>query len=114
MAGISHDQLMKLVVQARFADFLHLFNPVSAAAFDLDAGVTLRDTETFTDIPQGALLRADVVAEVRTRTGDAHLVIVHVEIQREKEPGDFGERMWRYYVGLLQREDKPVLPIALL
>jgi hypothetical protein len=40
-------------------------------------------------------------------------VIVHVEIQREREP-HFGHRMWQYYVALRQRENKPVIPIALV
>jgi len=39
---------------------------------------------------------------------------VHVEIQREREAEDFPRRMWRYYIALVQREDKPVIPIALL
>ena len=114
MTRISHDQLMKLALQARFADFVRLFDPTTAAALDLDTGVIFRDTETFTDVPQGDLLKPDIVAEVRTREGDPGIVIVHVEIQRERKPGDFARRMWRYYIALLQREDKPVFPIALL
>ena len=39
---------------------------------------------------------------------------MHVEIQREREAEDFPRRMWRYYIALVQREDKPVIPIALL
>jgi len=41
-------------------------------------------------------------------------VVVHVEIQREREAEDFPRRMWRYYIAFVQREDKPVIPIALL
>ena len=63
MARTSYDQLMKQVLQARFADFLRLFDPATAAGLDLDAGVTFRDVETFSDIPQGKLLVADIVAE---------------------------------------------------
>jgi len=37
-----------------------------------------------------------------------------VEIQREREAEDFPRRRWRYYIALVQREDKPVIPIALL
>jgi len=70
--------------------------------------------ETFSDIPQGKLLVADIVAEVRTLSGEPEVVVVHVEIQREREAEDFPRRMWRYYIALVQREDKPVIPIALL
>ncbi len=56
MTRILHDELMKLALQARFADFMRLFDPETAAALDLDMGVTFRDMETFTNIPQGDLL----------------------------------------------------------
>jgi len=114
MARTSYDQLMKQALQARFADFMRLFDPATAAGLDLDAGVTFRDVETFSDIPQGKLLVADIVAEVRTLSGEPKVVVVHVEIQREREAEDFPRRMWRYYIALVQREDKPVIPIALL
>jgi len=42
---------------------MRLFDPATAAGLDLDAGVTFRDVETFSDIPQGKLLVADIVAE---------------------------------------------------
>ncbi len=114
MARTSYDQLMKQVLQARFADFMRLFDPTTAAGLDLDAGVTFRDVETFSDIPQGKLLVADIVAEVHTLSGEPRVVVVHVEIQREREEEDFPRRMWRYYIALVQREDKPVIPVALL
>ncbi len=114
MARTSYDQLMKQVLQARFADFMRLFDPATAAGLDLEAGVTFRDVETFSDIPQGKLLVADIVAEVHTLSGEPKVVVVHVEIQREREAEDFPRRMWRYYIALVQREDKPVIPIALL
>ena len=114
MARTSYDQLMKQALQARFADFMRLFDPATAAGLDLDAGVIFRDVETFSDIPQGKLLVADIVAEVRTLSREPKVVVVHVEIQREREAENFPRRMWRYYIALVQREDKPVIPIALL
>jgi hypothetical protein len=105
---------MKQVLQERFADFVRLFAPEIADGLDLDAGITFRNTETFTDLPQGVLLVPDIVAEVRTRVGSAELIIIHIEIQRTAEPEDFPRRMWRYYLALVLREDKPVIPIALL
>lgn len=107
---IGHDQLFKQVLEAFFADFLRLFDPETAARLDL-ATVTFRNAEVFTDIPQGERRIADVVAEVQSLEGEPELVIVHVEIQREREP-DFSYRMWQYYVALRQREHKPVIPIA--
>ena len=109
---IGHDQLFKQVLEAFFADFLRLFAPETAARLDLTT-VTFLNPEVFTDIPQGGRRTADVVAEVRSLEGEPELVIVHVEIQREREP-DFGYRMWQYYVALRLRENKPVIPVALV
>ncbi len=87
-----HDQLFKQLLRAFFAEFLRLFDPDTAAALDLDT-LDFRDTEAFTDIPQGERRTADLVVQVRTRTGAPRLVLIHVEIQRE---------------------DLPVIPIALV
>src|SRR5947209_7318434 len=112
VSRIGHNQLFKQVLEAFFPDFLRLCEPETAARLDLTT-VTFRNPEVFIDIPQGERRTADVVAEVRSLQGEPELVIVHVEIQREREP-HFGHRMWQYYVALRQRENKPVIPIALV
>jgi len=35
----------------------------------------------------------DIVAEARTRSGAPRLIIIHVEVQREREDKDFARRM---------------------
>jgi hypothetical protein len=112
VSRIGHDQLFKQVLEAFFPDFLRLFDPDTAARLDLTT-VTFRNPEVFIDLPQGERRTADVVAEVRSLEGEPELVIVHVEIQREREP-QFSRRMFQYYVALRQRENKPVIPIALV
>jgi hypothetical protein len=110
--AFDHDQLFKQVLEAFFADFLRLFDPATAARLDLST-VTFRSTEVFTDIPQGERRTADIVAEARTLEGDPEIVLLHTEIQRERRR-DFAYRMWQYYVLLRQRENLPVIPIALV
>ena len=109
---IGHDQLFKQLLQAFFPDFLLLFDPDMAAALDLST-VSFRDTEAFTDIPQGERRTADLVAQVATKSGADELILVHVEIQRERQP-EFSQRMWQYYSLLRQRENLPVIPVALV
>src|SRR5579884_3740765 len=109
---IGHDQLFKQLLQAFFADFLRLFDPDAAAALDLST-VRFRDTEAFTDIPQGERRLADLVAQVATIDGVDELILIHVEIQREPE-AQFPQRMWQYYSLLRQRENLPVIPIAVV
>ncbi len=107
-----HDQLLKQVLQAFFADFVRLFDPESAAQLDLDT-VAFREAEAFTDIPQGQRRTADLVAAVQTLAGDPELILMHVEVQRAREP-EFPSRMWQYYHLLSLRENLPVLPIAVV
>lgn len=109
---IGHDQLFKQILQAFFGDFLRLFDPETAAALDLST-ISFRDTEAFTDIPQGEQRLADLVAQIGTVDGLDELILVHVEIQRERE-AEFSQRMWQYYSLLRQRENLPVIPIALV
>src|SRR5690242_7663288 len=106
---MGHDQLCKQLLRAYFTEFLHLFDPQTAARLDLETS-EFRDTEAFTDIPQGERRTADLVVQVRTVEGMPELVLVHVEIQRERE-GHFPWRMWQYYALLRQREGLPVIPI---
>lgn len=107
-----HDQLFKQLLQAFFPDFLRLFDPETAARLDLET-VTFLNPEAFTDFPQGERRTADIVVQVRTRDGDMELILIHVEVQREREP-NFPWRMWQYYSLLRQREGKRVIPIALV
>jgi len=107
-----HDQLFKQLLRAFFADFLRLFDPETAGELDLDT-LEFRDTEAFTDIPQGERRTADLVVQVRTIGGMPRLLLIHVEVQRERELR-FPWRMWQYYSLLRQREDLPVIPVALV
>jgi len=109
---IDHDQRFKQVLEAFFADFLRLFAPATAARLDLST-VTFRSPEIFTDIPQGERRTADIVAEARTLQGNPELVLLHAETQRQRRR-DFAYRMWQYYILLRQRENLPVIPIALV
>jgi len=109
---IGHDQLFKQLLQAFFPEFLRQFDPETAEALDLST-VTFRDAEAFTDVPQGERRLLDLVAEVATKHSMRRLILVHVEVQREREP-DFPERMWWYYHLLRQRYRLPVIPIALV
>ena len=111
-AYIGHDQLFKQLLQALFADFLRQFDPETAGALDLRS-ITFRDTEAFTDVPQGERRLLDLVAEIPAKVGTSRLVLVHVEVQRAQEP-DFPKRMWVYYHVLRLRYDLPVVPIALV
>lgn len=107
---MSHDQLFKDLLRAFFADFLALFLPDIAGGVDT-TDIAFLDTQTFTDVPDGALRIADVVAQVHTREGTPAVVLVHTEIQTQRG-ADLGKRMWGYNVSLRQRMDLPTISVV--
>lgn len=109
---MGHDQLFKDLIKAFFYDFLVLFTPDLAAAID-PASTTFLDPQTFTDVPQGQLRLADLVAEVLTLDGQPELLLVHTEVRSVLGAG-FGYRMWEYHVLLrLRHQGRTVISIIL-
>jgi predicted transposase YdaD len=108
---VSHDQLFKDVLRAFFPQFLQIFFPDIAASIDLD-GVSFRESEIFTDVPEGERRTADMVAEVHSQGSEA-LVLLHTEFQGRRRP-NLGYRLWEYNVGLRLRDRLPVISITLL
>jgi len=72
---MAHDQLFKDLLQAFFREFMELFFPDAAARLDFSSVVFL-DKEVFTDVPEGAVREADVVARVQTITGETEVILV--------------------------------------
>ena len=110
---LSHDQLLKETLTAFLPDFVTLFAPEQARELDFST-VRFLDKETFTDLATGDRRELDLLAEVKTRTGAARLVLIHVEIQRRREP-DFALRMLRYFMTIhLRFPAHLILPMALV
>lgn len=109
MAG--HDQLFKDILRGFFPEFLGLVAP-GAAAESLAGEATFLDGETFTDTPRGEQRQLDLLARCPGRSGDSRVVLIHVEIERRFR-SSMDERMWRYYLQLVLRHGRKVLPIAL-
>jgi len=109
---VGHDQLFKDLLKAFFYDFLTLFLPAVAAGIDPGL-ITFLDPQTFTDLPQGHLRLADLVADLHASGGQFEMVLVHTEVQGELEVA-FGYRMWEYNALLRLRHRKPAISVALL
>ena len=109
---MGHDQLFKDLLKAFFYDFLTLFLPAVAEGIDPDS-ITFLDPQTFTDLPQGYLRLADLVADLHASGGQFEMVLVHTEVQGELELA-FGYRMWEYNALLRLRHRKPAISVALL
>jgi hypothetical protein len=109
---MAFDQRFKELLRTFFLDFLELFLPEMAAHVDPDS-ITPRDPETFTDVPEGQRRIADLVMEVRSRDGAVEYVLIHVEIQGQRQEA-FGLRMWQYNVLLRMRGGPPTISIAVM
>ena len=88
-----------------------LFFPEEAAQLNLN-NVYFLDKEMFTDIPEGDVRDADLVAEVETITGEPELILIHIEVQGKRN-ADFSRRMWEYFSILSQRYGKDVFPVVI-
>jgi hypothetical protein len=105
-----HDQLIKDLLRTFFREFVELFYPDVAARLDFGR-VTFLDKETFTDLPEGSRREADLVAQVYTHDGEPEIVLLHIELQKQRR-GTFPYRMFEYYALLRLRHKLPVFPVV--
>ncbi len=108
---MGHDQLFKDFLRAFLQECLELVYPELAERLDLKT-LRLLDKELFTDFPEGTTREADLVAEIETRDGSPHLVVIRIEVQLRTKP-DFPERMYRYFTMLWLRHAVPIVPIVI-
>ncbi len=106
-----HDQLFKEVIREFFPDFLRLFCPEQAAAFDLSK-VSWRDKELFADPPDGPRHVLDLVAELTRLDGGVSLALIHIEIESADSVGEIERRLPDYYFHLRRTSGRPVLPVV--
>ncbi|MEM9596510.1 MAG: hypothetical protein AAGD06_19740, partial [Acidobacteriota bacterium] len=107
-----HDPIWKSLIQTFLGDFVHLVAPEVAAGLDFEKARFL-DKESFTDPPDRERSELDLVAEVPERSGEAKLLLIHVEVEGRYQRA-MARRMWRYYLHLkLRYPDVPVLPVVL-
>jgi hypothetical protein len=102
--------LFKELLRAFFREFLELFFPEVAARLDF-ARVMFLDKEVFTDVPEGSRRELDLVAQVYTQDGAPELILLHIEVQAQRER-EFPYRMFEYYALLRLRYKVPVFPVV--
>jgi hypothetical protein len=95
--------------------FLHFFFPAIHADLDWPSGHEALDKE-FQQIVRGATAGkrlADKLFKVWLRDGQEQWLLIHVEVQGERE-ADFAERMFVYNVRAFQLYNRPVVSLAVL
>ena len=110
-----YDSPWKNVLERYFPDFLAFFFPVAHAGIDWSRGYTLLDKELQKVVRDAALGRrwADKLVRVTGWDGVEDWVLVHVEVQGERE-ADFAQRMFVYHYRLYDRHARPVVSLAVL
>jgi hypothetical protein len=109
------DGAWKYALEQQFDTFLAFFFPQAHAAIDWQRPVVVRDNELQQVAPedQAGKQRVDRLVEVYRLDGDPALVLVHIEIQAQRDR-EFAARMFRYHARLFDRARLPVASLAIL
>ena len=108
---MKHDQYWKTILRIFIREYMELFFPEQAKRLDFKV-VRNVDKQLFTDLPEGRMREPDIVVEVRSLDDDAEIIVIHIEIERNKNR-DIPRRMWEYYSLLRLRTKRKVLPMVL-
>lgn len=107
-----HDQRFKTLLCEFLPEFLRLFFPERAEAFDLDR-IEWLDKELFIAPPYGMALEIDLLAKLRLRSAEGEtLALIHIEVESGDGVADMPGRMYQYFCLVRRDHPDPVLPIA--
>jgi hypothetical protein len=109
------DGAWKYALEQYFAPFLIQFFPAAHAAIDWSQPIMFHDTELQQIAPedQQGKQRVDKLLHVRRLDGRPAWVLIHAEIQSQRDT-DFSARMFRYHARLFDRDQIPVVSLAVL
>jgi hypothetical protein len=109
------DSPWKEILEVYFEDFMLFFFPQVHAEIDWSRGYDFLDQELAQVVRDAELGKrlADKLVKVWKLSGEETWVLIHVEIQSQKE-GQFGERMFVYYYRLRDKYDLPIASLAIL
>ena len=109
------DALWKGLLENIFDDFLRFFFADADKIFDLKKGFSYLDKELSDLFPHDenkAPKHVDKLVKVLTKKGETKWILVHVEVQGQKDK-EFALRMFTYYYRILDRYRIPITAIAL-
>ena len=110
-----YDSPWKEMLDAYFPDFMAFFFPEAYNDIDWTRGYESLDTELQQVVRDAALgtRLADKLMKVWRRDGIEQMVLLHTEIQGDRDT-DFPKRMYVYNYRLFDRYDRPVVSLAVL
>ena len=110
-----YDSPWKDILETYFQSALELCFPQIARQINWAKGVQLLSKEFQKIVRRSELGRrnVDVLVQVWSKSGQEHWVLLHVEVQAQRDP-DFPRRMFDYYTRICQRYNRPVASLAIL
>ncbi len=110
-----YDSPWKEALDAYFDPFLALLFPKAHAQIDWSHGWESLDKEFQQVVREAELGRrfVDKLAKVWTKSGSECWVLIHVEVQTDRD-ADFPLRMYVYHYRIFDRYNKPVASLAVL
>ena len=110
-----YDGAWKETLERFLPDFLSLAFPSLHAEIDWSHPFRFLDTELREVVrdAEAGCVRADKLVEVRRRDGTGEWILVHAEVQAQRDDS-LAERMFRYYYRILDRFQRPVVSAAVL
>ena len=110
-----YDTPWKEILEAYFKDFLAFFLPEAHDGIDWQRGHEFLDTELARITREAEIgdRRMDKLVKVWRLDGDERLVLIHVEIQGDRE-SHFSERMYTYQYRAFDLQRRPVVSLAIL
>ncbi len=112
---VDYDNPWKEILEFYLQQFLELCLPDLYAAIDWSVHFKVLDKELQRIAPASQLGSrvADKFFEVRLLEGTAAWILIHVEVQNQREK-DFQKRMFVYYYRIVDRYNRPLVSIAIL
>ena len=110
-----YDSPWKDILETYFQSALELCFPQIARQINWGKGVQLLSKEFQKIVRRSELGRrnVDVLVQVWSRQGREQWVLLHVEVQAQRDP-EFPRRMFDYYSRICQRYNRPVASLAIL
>ena len=110
-----YDSPWKDILNRYFQDFMGFFFPAAHADIDWSRGYESLDNKlqkVVRDAEIGKRL-TDKLKKVWCKTGEAQIVMIHIEVQAEQD-SLFTERMFVYHYRLFDRYRKPIVGLTTL
>lgn len=110
-----YDSPWKTIIEALFPEFVQMLVPAAHGEIDWSVPVRFLDKE-FARVARGARAGSravDRLAEVALRDGGQTWVLVHIEVQAQRD-ADFARRMYRYHLRIFDHFDREPVSIAVL